>query len=265
MCAWRDRHQSASTRQRAFTLVELTAIVAAIALLGCVAVPALARSKTRTPAAGCLSNLRQLQVGWAMYADENNGVLMGNAPAGAPPSSAWCAGTESWSTSAYNTNVALNSLGQMARYTGTNLTILRCPGDVVPSANGFRLRSYSMNGQVGNSTPNYNPTFRTYQKQSDIVCPAPANLFVFCDEHPGSVNDGFLQVSLSTYGDYPDVPASYLENGCGFSFADGHAEIHKWEGTTLLIPVVRNAVVSRPTPSHPDPDWMWLTNRSACQ
>lgn len=263
MCAYRVGRKSVAPREYAFTFVELIAVVGAIALLACVTVPALAKSKTRTPAVGCLSNLRQMQVGWAMYVDDNKGQLMGNAPAGAGSGTAWCAGLENWGTSVYNTNVAFNSLGQMARYTGSNVTILRCPGDVVPSANGFRLRSYSMNSQVGSSL-NYNTGWRTYLKESDIVGPTPANLFVFGDEHPASLNDGYLQMGLNSYGDYPDVPASYLDNGCGFSFADGHAEIHKWRGTTLLIPVVRNVTFNHPTASHPDPDWIWLTNRASC-
>lgn len=260
---WNSEKKSASC-ECAFTFIELIAVVAGITLLACAALPALARSKTRTPAAGCLSNLRQMQVAWAMYADDNKGVLMGNAPAGSLGSTAWCAGSEDWTINPYNTNVALYSSGQMARYTGTNVAILRCPGDVVPSKNGFRLRSYSMNGQVGTSLDYNGGRYRLYRKESDIVCPSPANLFVFCDEHPGSISDGFLQVNL-TAASFPDVPASYLDNGCGFSFADGHAEIHKWQGTGLLIPVVQGVRFSNLASSSTDPDWNWLTSRSSCR
>lgn len=264
MTSNRSFQKKATFCECAFTLVELLVVAGVVMMLACVALPALAKSKTRTPAAGCLSNLHQMQVGWAMYADDNKGVLMGNAPLGASASSAWCpTGTENWLTSSLNTNANLLLAGQMGRYVGSNVTVFRCPGDVVPSINGFRLRSYSMNGQLGSSL-NYNAGWRTYQKESDISCPSPANLFVLCDEHPGTINDGYLQVGLTTSSSFPDVPASYLENGCGFSFADGHAEIHKWQGATLLIPVVRNVTFSNVHGQPNDPDWIWLTNRSAC-
>lgn len=264
MTSSKSLSKRATPRECAFTFVELIAVVAGITLLACAALPALAKSKTRTPAAGCLSNLRQMQVAWATFADDNNGVLMGNAPVGSSSATAWCTGTEDWFSNPGNTNVAVYSLGQMARYTGTNVAFLRCPGDVVPSKNGFRLRSYSMNGQVGTSLDYNGGSYRLYAKESDIVCPTPANLFVFCDEHPGTLNDGYLQVKLTTAGSFPDVPASYLDNGCGFSFADGHAEIHKWQGTGLLIPVVPGVRFSNLITSGTDPDWNWLTSRSSC-
>src|SRR5215813_12118647 len=96
--------ESPHSLSTAFTLIELLAIVAVMALLGCVAAPMLARAKTKSPAAGCLSNLRQLQVGWAMYADDNSGILMPNAPTTTFPNNVWCAGTVGWNAQNANTN-----------------------------------------------------------------------------------------------------------------------------------------------------------------
>lgn len=258
----RNLQKRATPCECAFTLVELLVVFGVVIVLASVAVPALAKSKTRTPAAGCLSNLRQMQVGWAMYADDNKGKLMLNAPAGGTTSCWVPTGSEDWNSSFFNTNTGPLLAAPMSRYVGSNVTVFRCPGDVVPSRNGFRLRSYSMNGQVGNPFANYAPPLRLYQKESDIVCPTPANLFVLCDEHPGSLNDGFLQVSSSPR--FPDVPASYLDNGCGFSFADGHAEIHKWQGKSLLIPVVRSVSFTSIPVSSTDPDWLWFSARTGC-
>src|SRR5437899_11919932 len=94
-----------------------------------------------------------------------------------------------------------------------------------------------MNGQVGNNGPGFNPGWRLYANESDLTCPIPSEAFIFCDEHPGTLNDGYIQGNLNT-PIFPDVPASYLEGGCGFSFADGHGEIHKWRSQSLLIPVI---------------------------
>lgn len=262
---WVDRvgQNKATLQESAFTFVELVVVVGVVGLLACLALPALAKSKTRTPAAGCLSNLHQLQAGAAAYADDNNGTLMPNAPLGASANT-WCGGgNEDWLFSSWNIRADLYRTNLMGLYLGGNINAFRCPGDVVPSVNGFRLRSYSMNGQVG-TTLSYSPGWRMYTKESDVVSPSPANLFIFCDEHPGSLNDGYLQVGLTKNGNFPDVPASYLENGCGFSFEDGHAEIHKWQGTTLLMPVVRNVRFNNVQSTNPnDPDWIWLTNRTS--
>ena len=64
--------------------------------------------------------------------------------------------------------------------------------------------------------------------------PNPAMLFVSCDEHPDSINDGYF---LNTEnGQWTDMPASYHNGGGSFSFADGHTEIHHWRSLSTLRP-----------------------------
>jgi len=60
-----------------------------------------------------------------------------------------------------------------------------------------------------------------------------------CDEHPDSINDGFLQANPHTDvapSQWDDLPATYHAGACGFAFADGHSEIHKFKsaGCTIL-------------------------------
>jgi hypothetical protein len=258
--------ESPHSPSTAFTLIELVAIVAVLALLSCIAAPMLARAKTKSPAAGCLSNLRQLQAGWAMYADDNSGILMPNAPTSASSSNTWCAGTLGWGFQDANTNPVPYQVSIMAHYVSSNLTIYRCPGDIVPSQSGTRLRSYSMNGQMG--APYFGSIFntgwRTYTNEADLVCPSPKDAFVFCDEHPSSINDGLFVTNLGSPS-YTDLPASYLEGGCGFSFADGHGEIHKWRSRFVLFPVVANQMLGFPIGSSgADLDWPWLRDHSSC-
>jgi hypothetical protein len=254
--------QTKTEPQGAFTYLELLVIVAVFSAVLLLAVlPSVAKSKTRSPAAGCLSNLRQLMTGWQMYADDNNGRLMLNAPIGAFVPKAWCTGASGWGAIPQNTNVSQLLSALMGKYVNSNVTVYRCPGDVIPSQNGYRLRSYSMNGQFGlqPGQVNYGSPFSTYNKEADIKHPSPANLFVFCDQHPGSMDDGYFQVSSVPY--IPEIPASYLEGGCGLSFVDGHAEIHKWQ-SVLPIPVRAGVTVSPITPSNTDPDWKWLSARA---
>ena len=126
-----------------------------------------------------------------------------------------------------------------------------------------------MNGQVlgglrGNITPllYYNPGWRVYMKGSDLIQPSPANLFVFADESIASLNDGFLQID-SNSPRFPDVPGSYLNGGCGFSFADGHGEIHRWQTSVLRIPVYPGTIQNNIFVTGQNADWLWLTKHAS--
>ena len=78
-----------SDSRKGFTLVELLVVIAVIILLAGMMLPALAASKSRSAAAGCLANLRQMQNAWAMYLDDNNDVMLPNAPLGTPANRGW--------------------------------------------------------------------------------------------------------------------------------------------------------------------------------
>src|SRR5579863_10213820 len=86
--------------KRAFTLVELLTVLAVVSILGCLLLPAMARTRITSSGAGCLSGLRQMMVGWAMYKDENNDNLLPNAPAG---TIGWAAKTVDWHNADANT------------------------------------------------------------------------------------------------------------------------------------------------------------------
>ncbi len=99
-----------------------------------------------------------------------------------------------------------------------------------------------MNGFVGMFTlPNgegeWCPNYRVYKKESDLGVPPPVNLWVFVDEQADSINDGFLIDDPGNLSGWGDLPASYHNQACGFSFADGHAEIHKWLVGATCLPV----------------------------
>jgi len=139
-------------------------------------------------------------------------------------------------------------LGQYSKADG----IYRCPADTYFCTEFgrqmFRVRSLSMNGFIQGgaygpaSTSTWYPAWRAYNKESDMTVPSPANLIVFLDEHPDSINDGWWITEVGANlaanpGAWEDLPASYHNRACGISFADGHSEIHKWVVDSTVQPV----------------------------
>ena len=67
--------------------------------------------------------------------------------------------------------------------------------------------------------------------------PRPSDIFVFLDEHPDSIDDGyFLNVDSDSQPTWTDLPASYHDGAASFSFADGHAEMHRWHDAQTMQP-----------------------------
>src|SRR5687768_1487182 len=63
---------------KGFTLIELMAVIFIMAVLSAILLPALNKGKTRSQALACLNNLRQLQMSWQYFPDDNNGELPAN-------------------------------------------------------------------------------------------------------------------------------------------------------------------------------------------
>lgn len=251
-------------KQHGFTLIELLVVIAIIAILAGLLLPALSRAKVRAEGIGCVNNLKQLQIGWAMYKEDFHDVLIPNAQIGAPSNQTWCSGTfEDWILSNANTNPLPYLTSLMAPYMGNQIRVYHCPGDKVPSKNGPRIRSYSMNGQMGAffAMVDYNPGWQQFKKMSDIVTPTAADAFVFVDEHAGSINDGYLQLSLDA-PEFPDVPAAYHGGAGGFSFADGHTALRRWQTGVLSLPAIQGVPVNRIAATANNPDWIWLRDHA---
>ena len=128
---------------RAFTLIELLVVIAIIAILAALLLPALAGSKSRAQAIVCVSNIKQLALGWNLYADDNDDLLINNH--GKPETTAkrdtWANNVQDWGNSDDNINPIYLTDSKLGPYVGRSAKVFKCPADRVPAANGERIRS----------------------------------------------------------------------------------------------------------------------------
>jgi prepilin-type N-terminal cleavage/methylation domain-containing protein/prepilin-type processing-associated H-X9-DG protein len=247
-----------------FTLIELLVVIAIIAILASLLLPALSRAKMSAQATACGNNLRQLSLGWQLYADDSDGLLVNNASTADTRTyrQSWVNNIQDWATSVENINPAYVLSGKLAPYVNNSLGVYKCPADQSVAQNGPRLRSISLNSLVGNPliNPNrFNPTWLQFLKVTDF--PGPANFYVFVEEHPDTINDGYFMNRWDVI-QWGNLPASWHNGAANLSWADGHLERHRWIPDTVRPPI-RGGVGSGGFVPSPATDYLWLRERTS--
>jgi len=268
------------TRTEALTLILVTTVLA------CLQLPLRGDARRVSRAAVCVAGMRQLQLGWTLYAADHDGriVAAGNGPVYPTWSPGWAPGSIDYSSqSANKTPEVFPGPSPLIEYCGNDAATYHCPSDPVllfvrveSSAASRRLprtRSRSLNCWVGGPESFLSAPWRYAASIHQLMDPGPARTLTFIDEREDSINDGRFDIDMSgfptTRGTAPrrelnriiDYPAYWHRGGAGVAFADGHVSVHRWDDTRTT-PSPRGSRVTQPIASPHNADVTWLQEHS---
>ena len=255
----------------AFTLIELLVVIAIIAILAALLLPALSKAKAKGQAVVCTGNLKQLQICWQLYTEDNADNLPGNTalnPGDIGNREAWTADSVSWLQGNAWTDTTPNNLqrGVLYRY-NQSLGIYRCPGDrstVRDQGIISRNRSVSMSMYMNFRPERNNPGYELcWHRLGQIQRPGPSGAAVFIEENEKSIQQSAFGINApdsltlfnSSLWTWVSFPATRHNNAGALTFADGHVETWRWrEGNTLRIAQLNDWIVLKPGVAKTDRD-----------
>jgi prepilin-type processing-associated H-X9-DG protein len=272
--------REARCSSQAFTVIELTAVLAMLALLATVAIAGSRMSgKTMAKSIVCENNLKQLGLAWSIYAVDHLGQLPPNKDTGSAGKSkvdaSWTGGWLDFNSGNTDcTNVALlvdHNRYPFGAYLGTYLTrasLFKCPADAstifMAGERAPRVRTVAMNRFVGKwATPwisQESQQYRLYENVEDLV--VPSRVFVILDEREDSINSPAFATSPGSQSLLVDFPASYHAGAGNFVFADGHTEARHWVDPRTMPPIAPSVLLPLNVSQPANPDIAWLNQHA---
>ncbi len=231
----------------AFTLVEMLVVLAVIALLLGLLLPALARSKMQARKTQCLSNLRQVALAIELYAADHEQRFPWNYDglAGRELVPNWAYGNMADPADRRDTDSLADPTRTLLAPHLKDPRLFKCPADRTDA-----VRSLSLNCRVNPVRLNAEPrwlwgagtNYPIFRRSHDLM--APSRTFTVLDEEEAMINDGYFAVDLSNTGDpyglgtpvpltIIDFPARRHSRGATVAFGDGHVELVRWRDALL--------------------------------
>jgi len=229
-------------KRKGFTLIELLVVIAIIAILMAILMPTLNRAREQGKRAMCENNLKQLSLAWIMYADENDGKIVNGAPLGragfADPGTGTHVNEIPWVGKCFSDNYGSGE--QLPEYTQISaikagalwtyvreLKLYRCP----TGTRGELLTYAAMDGVNGLARTGTTSSPSIFLKKITDIKGSPTFRIVFIDE--GWVTPDSFATHYQQEQWWDDPPVRHGD-GVTLSFADGHAEHHKWKGIDTI-------------------------------
>ena len=263
--------------RRAFTLIELLVVIAIIAILAALLLPALARSKTRAKAIGCLNNQRQIMLATKLYVDDNHGSMLPLwVQQGAPGAGGWN----------YDPNTFIiqdpahlwwQDALRLARL-ATPASLYNCPTLTQPAIDGHGGAVSAVNPLgIGMNFPEFgwldalpNVNFKVYNSCSENQVSAPSQAIVYADAaaiydpsaDPSNPSPDTWQEIPGEGGSYfrvPSDPASFpVGDGRSIPRHDGQVNTVFFDGHAVKL---RNSAINYNLP-RTDGAILWAKNNN---
>jgi len=178
----------------------------------------------------------------------------------------------------------------LANYIGNSIGVFKCPADpricrysgpdtALQGKNVSVVRSVSMNQGVGTKGPgagggnapvdgpwldgNHSHLagrpYLTFGKTTSYTIISPSDIWIFADDDPWTINDAAMAV-IAAMPQFVDYCSPMHNNACGFSFADGHAEIHGWKSSLFVHSGVPPRTTAQPGLQYND--WFWWASHA---
>jgi len=206
--------------RRAFTLIELLVIIAIIAILAAMLLPALARAKDSARGTQCLSQMRQISLAVRLYADDHEDQFPRSQH------SAFAHGQLPWGR-------AMAPELRRTEQTWTNLlcSVYHCPAD-------HRTKPWSYGQNVYFELNPHNDDYvgapQTWRKLASIPHPVTTILQAETSGDANSMSDTADHIMAHfwvTVQDACDVAALRHKGRSNYNFVDGHATARELRAT----------------------------------